>query len=126
MSDALRLSFLPTIFSKLQITESTSRLFKHDLSALAQVMIQLRDPYLRQQPFDVKKGLAMIRSHVNSRKHAVYFRDEVLDSIQGAPPGPRRWSSAGSAEQMAIALDSYVLLCAAYHELMAWRPLAAD
>jgi len=52
-----------------------------------EVIKQLGKRYERKEPFDKSRGLAMIRYHVNSRKHAVYLRSEALNSLPISGPG---------------------------------------
>lgn len=94
------------------------------LSKMKVVLSQLGAPYNRNDPFDPSKGLAMIRRDVNSRKHSVYRRAEVLDSLPRPASGTHTWSDAGCNAQMEIAVKSLEFVAGAYSELLAWHPLA--
>lgn len=97
------------------------------LGRFEEIMKQLGTRYERGEPFDKSRGLAMIRYHVNSRKHAVYLRSKTLDSLPTPSPGEVvTWSKAGTMAQIETAADCYVLVCDAYAELIAWHPDAHD
>lgn len=100
-------------------TEYTPRLTKVKI-----VLDQLGVRYGRNDPFDSGKGLAMIRRDVNSRKHSVYRRAEVLDSLPRPAAGTHTWSDAGSNAQMETAVASLELVVGAYGELLNWYPMA--
>lgn len=100
-------------------TESTVPLTK-----LKGVLGQLAVRYERDDPFDPAKGLAMIRMAVNSRKHSVYKRSEVLDTLPRPSSGPVTWSKAGFDAQMQTGVDCLELISGAYSELLAWYPTA--
>jgi hypothetical protein len=94
------------------------------LTMLKAVLVQLGSRYNRNHPFDPSKGLAMIRQDVNSRKHSVYKRSEVLDSLPRPDSGTVTWSKAGCNARMEIAVDSLELVVGTYRELLAWFPSA--
>jgi len=94
------------------------------LTNLKALLGQLGTRYSRNDPFDPSKGLAMIRRDVNSRKHSVYKRAEVLDSLPHSASGARTWSDAGCLAQMETAVDCFELATGAYTELLAWYPMA--
>lgn len=98
--------------------------YGRQLAKLKLVLSQLGTPYNRNDPFDPSKGLAMIRRDVNSRKHSVYKRAEVLDSLPQPASGAHTWSDAGRNAQMNTAVDSLELVIGAYNELLAWFPAA--
>ena len=98
--------------------------YSGQLSKMKVMLSQLSAPYNRNDPFDPSKGLAMIRRDVNSRKHSVYKRAEVMDSLPRPASGTHTWSDAGCNAQMEIAVDSLELVVGAYSELLAWHPLA--
>ena len=100
-------------------TEYPSRLINLEI-----IIGQFGSRYDRNHPFDSLKGLAMIRQHVNSRKHSVYRRAEVLDSLPRPASGTHTWSDAGCNEQMKTAVGSLELMTGAYSEVLAWFPLA--
>jgi hypothetical protein len=66
----------------------------------------------------------MIRWDVNSRKHSVYKRSEVLDALPRPASGTVKWSDAGCNSQMETAVASLDLVVGAYSELLAWYPVA--
>jgi hypothetical protein len=94
------------------------------LTKLKSVLGQFAAPYNRNDPFDPSKGLAMIRPDVNSRKHSVYKRSEVLDALPRPASGIIAWSKAGCNARMETAVDSLELVVGAYVELLAWYPRA--
>jgi hypothetical protein len=94
------------------------------LPKLKAVLDQLGSRYDRNHPFDPSKGLAMIRRDVNSRKHSVYKRSEVLDALPRPASGTVTWSKAGCNARMEIAVDSLELVVGTYSELLAWFPTA--
>jgi len=94
------------------------------LTNLRTVIDQFGSRYDRNNPFDPSKGLAMIRRDVNSRKHSVYKRAEVLDSLPSPASGTHTWSDAGCKAQMEIAVNSLEFVAVAYSELLEWHPLA--
>jgi hypothetical protein len=81
-------------------------------------------PYNRNDPFDPKKGLAMIRRDVNNRKHSVYKRAETLDALPRPTSGAVTWSNAGSNARMGTAVECVELVVGSYSELLAWYPRA--
>jgi hypothetical protein len=99
------------------------------LGRFEEIIMQL-DPakrYERNEQFDESRGLAMIRYHVNSRKHAIYLRSKTLDSLPTPSFGEVvTWSKVGNKIQMKTAVDCYVLACDAYAELVTWHPDAHD
>lgn len=94
------------------------------LNMLKAVLDQLGSRYGRNDPFDPSKGLAMIRGDVNSRKHSVYKRAEVLDSFPRPSSGTVTWSNAGCNAQMETAVDCLDLVVGAYRELLGWYSTA--
>ena len=98
--------------------------YGRQLLKMKHVLNQLGTPYNRNDPFDPSKGLAMIRRDVNSRKHSVYKRAEVLDSLPRPAAGTHSWSDAGSKAQMETAVVSLDLVVGAYGEMLAWYPMA--
>jgi hypothetical protein len=94
------------------------------LMSVKTVLDQLGIQYSRNDRFDPGKGLAMIRRDVNSRKHSVYKRAEVLDSLPRPAAGTHIWSDAGCRAQMETAVASVELVVGAYRELIAWYPTA--
>jgi len=98
--------------------------YGRQLSKMKQVLGQLGTSYNRNDPFDPSKGLAMIRRDVNSRKHSVYKRAEVLDSLPRPAAGTHTWSDAGSNAQMETAVASLEVVVGAYGELLDWYPMA--
>jgi hypothetical protein len=94
------------------------------LTKLKALLGQLGTRYDRNDPFDPSKGLAMIRRDVNSRKHSVYKRSEVLDALPRPASGTVKWSDAGCNSQMETAVASLDLVVGAYSELLAWYPVA--
>lgn len=67
------------------------------------------------------KALAILRRHVNQRKHGIYLRDEWAEAVPKDPAGQKKWSGK---EQMELALGAFGLVCDAYSELLAWNPTA--
>jgi hypothetical protein len=94
------------------------------LTNMKAVLGQLAIPYHRNHAFDASKGLAMMRRDVNNRKHSVYKRVEVLESLPRPVSGTYTWSEAGCNTQMKVAVDCLKLVVGAYSELLAWYPLA--
>jgi hypothetical protein len=94
------------------------------LTKLQFVLDQFGSRYDRNHSFDPSKGLAMIRHDVNSRKHAVYKRLEVLDALPRSASGTVTWSKAGFNARMQIAVECLELVVGAYCELIAWYPVA--
>lgn len=113
-----RLSGAQTRLTHVQ-TEYTTPLTK-----LQSVLDQFDSRYDRNHPFDSSKGLAMIRRDVNSRKHAVYKRSEVLDALPRPASGTVTWSKAGFNARMQTAVECLELVVGAYCELLAWYPMA--
>jgi hypothetical protein len=102
------------------VEAETSDPVNHFKSLLAHYDVR----YGRNDAFDPANGLAMIRQDVNSRKHSIYRRTEVLDSLPRPASGTITWSSSGFAARMRTTVECFELVSEAYAELMNWYPAA--
>jgi hypothetical protein len=98
--------------------------YSSTLPKLKAVLGQFGAQYDRNDSFDPAKGLAMIRQDVNSRKHSVYKRSEVLDALPQAHSGTFTWSNAGCNARMETGVGCVELVALAYDELLLWHPRA--